>query len=558
MTLEDRLERLANRTSPGNPEDVLAAARRQADAPTGRRPAPQRLLTAAAAVIAVLAVAAGAIALTSGDGDTVTVAGPDSPASLDGQWLLTATVTDNEIRTAQAQASVTIDGDTVTGDDGCGNAAKAELSDGRIAGDGLHTLEGCVEEPGSYDANRFWHVIEQQPRYEIRGRELWLLADDGDALVFVRADSVPTEHASPVGEWELDSLSADGEGLDFSKSNRDPWIDIGGDGTLAGAFPCNSFGGTVKVLDTTLDVEDFGQELVGCEGPEGAAERALSRLLDSDPTWEIRDGVLLLSGAGVDASFSGRSRPKQRTPSGGVEGPVMYGPEQHGERVELALLSGRLLHEGDCLYLLQESDAARYAPLPVVWPYGATWQDSPEGVLLAGGTFVPVGTTFTASGGIHDIGRLGELGHAESVAERAQGCGADVPAVAYVQGEVSVGEVDPVVEGDTAVWDVDAAIPPAPSSTYFTVMVTRLGCNGGETGKVLEPDVSADGEQVVVTFSVEPMSGGDCPSNNSVRYVVELGEPLGDRDLVDGACLAGEAAATSFCSEGAVRWPPPA
>lgn len=76
MTLEERLERLATRTPPGDPADVLAAARSRADSqPDARRP---RLLVATAAVLALVALAAGGLALTAGDdSDSLTVAGPD-------------------------------------------------------------------------------------------------------------------------------------------------------------------------------------------------------------------------------------------------------------------------------------------------------------------------------------------------------------------------------------------------------------------------------------------------------------------------------------------------
>lgn len=123
---------------------------------------------------------------------------------------------------------------------------------------------------------------------------------------------------------------------------------------------------------------------------------------------------------------------------GGVYGPVMFAPERNGE-MEQALLTGQVLHDGDCLYLLQ-SDAGQYpAGLPIVWPYGTLWEDDPEGVRLADGTFVPAGAEIAAAGGMHDIDRLAELGHADSVAGRARQCaGDDVQAVAYVQGEVEV------------------------------------------------------------------------------------------------------------------------
>lgn len=112
--------------------------------------------------------------------------------------------------------------------------------------------------------------------------------------------------------------------------------------------------------------------------------------------------------------------------------------------------------------------------------------------------------------------------------------------------------------GATAVWRVDDEDPPTTSSTSFSALVTRIGCNGGRTGEVYAPKLRVDDDEIVVTFSVEapPDGASTCPSNDEVPYRVEIGEPIGQRTLVDGACLDGAAASTSFCSEGGTRWRP--
>lgn len=112
--------------------------------------------------------------------------------------------------------------------------------------------------------------------------------------------------------------------------------------------------------------------------------------------------------------------------------------------------------------------------------------------------------------------------------------------------------------GETAVWRVDDRDPPDDAATSFTALVTRLGCNGGVTGTVLEPVVTADAERITVTFAVEPVSPGvhTCPGNDGVPFAVELADPVAGRELVDGACLSGDAVTTSFCTEGPVRWSP--
>lgn len=102
--------------------------------------------------------------------------------------------------------------------------------------------------------------------------------------------------------------------------------------------------------------------------------------------------------------------------------------------------------------------------------------------------------------------------------------------------------------GATAVWT--PAQPPKPSDTSFTAHVTRLGCSSGVTGHVRKPTVKATDDQITVTFTVDPLPEAfySCIGNPSSTYLVELGEPIGDRELVDGAC-EGKAAETSFCGE---------
>jgi len=63
---------------------------------------------------------------------------------------------------------------------------------------------------------------------------------------------------------------------------------------------------------------------------------------------------------------------------------------------------------------------------------------------------------------------------------------------------------------------------------------------------------------VVVTFYVEPdPSDASCPGNDETPVVVELFEPLGDRDLVDGQCSRdGPASGSSYCRPDGVRYTP--
>jgi hypothetical protein len=111
--------------------------------------------------------------------------------------------------------------------------------------------------------------------------------------------------------------------------------------------------------------------------------------------------------------------------------------------------------------------------------------------------------------------------------------------------------------GATATWEVDPEQRPTGDTRSIAVLVTRLGCAGGETGRVLPPAVREEDDQVVVTFTVEAKPGGNtCQGNKPVTETIALDRPLGTRTLIDGACLSGEAVSTGPCVEGAPRWPP--
>ena len=91
-------------------------------------------------------------------------------------------------------------------------------------------------------------------------------------------------------------------------------------------------------------------------------------------------------------------------------------------------------------------------------------------------------------------------------------------------------------------WVFDPALPkPGPDSQTFVALVTERECASGQSseGRVVGPDILDAGDELLVTFAVRPL-GGDlqtCPGNPPTRVRVDLGEPLGDRILVDGGSL---------------------
>ncbi len=86
-------------------------------------------------------------------------------------------------------------------------------------------------------------------------------------------------------------------------------------------------------------------------------------------------------------------------------------------------------------------------------------------------------------------------------------------------------------------------------STTVHLRVTRLGCSGGETGSVLQPELSYETDRIVIRTPVASLPSGNytCQSNDSVPLTVQLSEAIGRRELVDMECADGPAISTSLC-----------
>lgn len=97
-----------------------------------------------------------------------------------------------------------------------------------------------------------------------------------------------------------------------------------------------------------------------------------------------------------------------------------------------------------------------------------------------------------------------------------------------------------------------------PESTDLIIAATRRGCPAGATSTI-HPVVLEYGEdQIVIRADVAAWNDdpADCNGTEEPMASVHLDEPIGQRQLVDAACLSGEAQGTTYCEGGAVRWTP--
>ena len=102
-------------------------------------------------------------------------------------------------------------------------------------------------------------------------------------------------------------------------------------------------------------------------------------------------------------------------------------------------------------------------------------------------------------------------------------------------------EVEPIADEDDAQpapWEPAADADVSAEATSIDVLVNEVGCASGEPadGRIATPEISYSDDAVVVTLRVVPRPGPQtCPSNPDTEYTLELDDPLGERQLLDGA-----------------------
>ncbi|MFS0866546.1 hypothetical protein AB3M83_04310 [Microbacterium sp. 179-B 1A2 NHS] len=134
---------------------------------------------------------------------------------------------------------------------------------------------------------------------------------------------------------------------------------------------------------------------------------------------------------------------------------------------------------------------------------------------------------------------------------RAAGAAALVTAWAAI----AVGCAATPTGAETGLWEIRE--PPTADSTSIDIAVTRLECASGVTGDVLEPEVTYERDRILIATPVADnhSDAATCQDNDAVPITVVLTEPVGDRLLIDAACLEPEAGDLIACEDD-VRWRP--
>ncbi|MBU1492408.1 MAG: hypothetical protein KJ956_00365 [Actinobacteria bacterium] len=95
-------------------------------------------------------------------------------------------------------------------------------------------------------------------------------------------------------------------------------------------------------------------------------------------------------------------------------------------------------------------------------------------------------------------------------------------------------------------WRVDPEFELDPASTTIHLLAMELECASGQAmgDRLRSPQVVITTDEARITLAADPPPGDiqECPSNPEQSVVIELGMPLGDREIVDGLVVLGDLA----------------
>jgi hypothetical protein len=173
----------------------------------------------------------------------------------------------------------------------------------------------------------------------------------------------------------------------------------------------------------------------------------------------------------------------------------------------------------------------------IIWPSGTTLDAGSDPAVIRdsrGQRITDIGEIFSMHGEAYAADKLDEL---------RPDLDSDVPPNCRTSQIYLVNPDVAALKPGPATWQVDPANPPTTSDQSLHVLLEELACHSRLTpyDRIQLPQIEYEPDSIVITISVLEV-GGRCPGTPASPYTIDLSEPIGDRDLVDGY-------------DGSVQWP---
>ena len=103
--------------------------------------------------------------------------------------------------------------------------------------------------------------------------------------------------------------------------------------------------------------------------------------------------------------------------------------------------------------------------------------------------------------------------------------------------DATTGDPQSSPSGPASWWVDPLALPLSNDATAIRAFISEQACASWTSpeGRVLEPAIEYGAVAIVITFSVEMLPSGRCPSSPAYPVEVRLTKPVAGRALLDGS-----------------------
>jgi len=217
---------------------------------------------------------------------------PMAPNSLeDTSWVLEELY--GKPALSISTVTLNLNGDTITGNDGCNHYGGSYTSTGdafSIGEDLMGTLMAC-EETIMTQASDYTSALRKASKYSISDNRLHLLDENGNSLAIFKGQSQELAGTSWLATF-VNTESSDGVVTSSSIQAAQQTLSFATDGKISGNAGCNDYFANYEAKGKDLSISTIGSTKMFCGDGLMAEESAFLAALEKANTYRITGGSL--------------------------------------------------------------------------------------------------------------------------------------------------------------------------------------------------------------------------------------------------------------------------
>lgn len=222
---------------------------------------------------------------------------PNASTSLEGtSWILVELYGQPVL--SDTTITLNLNGDTLTGNDGCNHYGGSYISKGdsfKIGEDLMGTLMAC-EETIMTQASDYTSALRKASKYSISDNRLHLLDENDNSLAVFEAQSQELAGTSWLATF-VNAESSEGAVTSSSIKAAQQTLSFSNDGKISGNAGCNEYFANYEVDGNKLSFSAIGSTKMFCGDGLMAEETAFMTALEKAASYRITGGSLQIFAA---------------------------------------------------------------------------------------------------------------------------------------------------------------------------------------------------------------------------------------------------------------------